>query len=156
MASHEDFYRGFNGYNAYPLREAEKIIRERLTSRCDKLIEEIDGCYEKSRESGRLKIASNIEAVRKRLIKLKKDIEEKEATYISPYVKEGISKVDEKRITEVDLAIVDILDECLESVTVLSCNEEDMHIIDRFTGMNSRIRQLEEKCHERMKILLTS
>lgn len=153
MISREELYNSFNGYNAYPLVEADRIIRYRFRDMCGELLDIVNKCYNKSKETGREKVQANIEPVRSRLTRIKKEIEERDLSYVPPFIKEGITGVDEKELSDIDHAIADIFNTAFSAMNELSCDEEYANIVQRFTRFNSLLRDLEEKCHVRMKAL---
>ncbi|HOO71652.1 MAG TPA: hypothetical protein PK926_07810 [Spirochaetota bacterium] len=148
-----DLYQDFPGYKAGSLVEADRFIRHRFVEICSDVLARVNRCYDQSREKGKLKLASEIEQVKRRLAKLEREIEERELSYLPPFLKEGIASVDHEKLSDVDHAIYDVFQKCTRNLEGLTCHEQDMHIIDRFTSINSLLREIEGKCHERMKLL---
>lgn len=153
MIAKGELYNNFDGYNAYPLVDADRIIRYRFRDMCGELLDLVNQCYIKSKETGREKIQANIEPVRSRIARIKKEIEERELSYVPPYIKEGITGIDENAISEIDHAVAGIFNTAFSAMSELSCDEEYTNIIQRFTQINSLLRDLENKCHERMRVL---
>ena len=93
MSDNIDLYTDFNGYNAYPIKEAEKIIRKRFSVRMGGLIEKIQGCKEKAKEMHRLKELSEVEKVLKRMERMKKEISERDHIFVAPYLPFSSQKI---------------------------------------------------------------
>ena len=72
-----DLYHDFSGYKAGSLVEADRFIRNRFVEICSDILGKVNSCYDQSREQGKLKLASEIEQVKRRLAKLEREIEER-------------------------------------------------------------------------------
>ncbi len=147
-------YENFEGYNAYPLQESEKMIRSQIGKKVRSMREEVDKCLNLAREHGREKLISELFTLEKRLDRLIGQIEERDRIYVPAYLKEHITRVDEEKLEHVDGRVEDILNACDEIIQQLSCAETDMHVVDRFTDVNNKLRQMENLCHERSKLLV--
>lgn len=147
-------YENFEGYNAYPLQEAEKIIRSQIGKKVRSMREEVDKCLNLAKEHGREKLISEILALEKRIDRLIGQIEERDRIYVPAYLKERITRVDEEQLEQIDSRVEDILNSCDEIIQQLTCAETDMHVVDRFTDINNKLRQMENLCHERSKLLV--
>ena len=103
---------------------------------------------------GRLKMFSETEALRKRMERLKGEIDSRDTVYIPAYLKEKVSRVDEDKLKEIDHFAAGLIQECGEIIDGFSCEELDLHIIDKLTRVNRNMRELEKVCHERKGLLL--
>lgn len=148
-----NIYKGFKGYNAYPLVEAEKIIRGRISDEFSKLIEKVDGCVEKSKSQRLIKILEHILAVKKRMERMKNEIKERDNLFVPVYLKARIAHLDEEKLKEVDFRLMELIETNMELIESLTCAEGDTHITDKFTRVNENLREMENKCHARALLL---
>jgi hypothetical protein len=153
MKSKTNIYKDFNGYNAYPLAEAEKIIRNRLLDVFSTLIEKIEGCIEKAKNMRLIKILEHILAVKKRMGRMKSKMKERDNIFVPAYLKARIAHVDEEKLKTVDFRLIELVDMNREILDELSCAEADTHIIDKFTRINENLREMETHCHSRALLL---
>ena len=153
MNSKTDIYKDFNGYNAYPLQEAEKIIRSRLLDDFSTLIEKVEGCVEKARSMRLLKILEHILAVKKRMERMKSEMKERDTIFVPIYLKARIAHVDEEKLKTIDFRLIELIDMSRAIIDELSCVEGDTHIIDKFTRINDYLREMENRCHSRALLL---
>ena len=148
-----DIYKDFNGYNAYPLVEAERIIRGRILNEFSKLLEKVAGCEEKAKRMRLIKILEHIIAVKSRMERMKKQIKERDDLFVPVYLKARIAHVDEEKLKTIDFRLVELIAKSKEILESLSCAEADTHIIDKFTRINEDLREMENNCHARALIL---
>lgn len=153
MKSKINIYKDFNGYNAYPLAEAEKIIRGRLLDDFSTLIEKVDGCVEKAKNKRLLKILEHMLAVKKRMMRIKSEMKDRDNIFVPAYLKARIAHVDEEKLKTVDFRMVELIDMNREILDELSCAEADTHIIDKFSKINENLREMENHCHSRSLLL---
>jgi hypothetical protein len=153
MTNDTDLYNDFNGYNAYPLKEAEKIIRSRFGERIETLIAKIHECVNKAKGKGKLKLLSEVEKVRRRITRMKKVIDERDLVYVAPYLKDKITRVDEEKLKSVDYRVAELISMSEEIVEEITCGETDVHILDKFKQISDYFREMENKCHERSLLL---
>ena len=153
MKSEINIYKDFNGYNAYPLAEAERIIRGRILTEFSKLIKQIEGCEEKARSMRLIKILQQIVTVKNRMERMKKDIKERDNIFVPAYLKERIARVDEEKLKVVDSRLIELINLNKEILESLSCAEVDTHITDKFTTINENLREMENNCHSRALLL---
>jgi hypothetical protein len=153
MANDTDLYNNFNGYNAYPLKEAEKIIRARFGERIEALIAKIHECVNKAKGEGRLKLLSEVEKVRRRITRMKKVIDERDLVFVAPYLKDKITSVDEEKLKSVDYRVAELISMSEKIVEDITCGETDVHILDKFKQISDYFREMENRCHERSLLL---
>jgi hypothetical protein len=153
MATATDLYNDFNGYNAYPLKEAEKIIRSRFGERIEALIMKINECTKKAKGEGRLKLLSEVEKVRKRITRMKKIIDERDLVFVAPYLKDKITRLDEEKLKSVDYRVAELISMSENIIEAISCGETDIHILDKFKMISEYFREMENRCHERSLLL---
>jgi hypothetical protein len=153
MATETDLYNNFNGYNAYPLKDAEKIIRNRFGERIETLITKINECINKAKGEGRLKLLSEVEKVRKRITRMKKMIDERDLVFVAPYLKDKITRVDEEKLKSVDYRVAELISMSENTIEEISCGETDVHILDKFKKISEYFREMENRCHERSLLL---
>jgi hypothetical protein len=149
MQQETDIYSDFKGYNAYPLKEAEKIIRSRFGERIEVLLEKIKDCVEKAKRERRLKTLSEVEKARKRIDRMKNLIEERDMIFIAAYLKERITAVDEEKLKTIDYRVAELIGMSETIISEIACGETDLHIIDKFTKISEYFREMENCCHER-------
>lgn len=143
-------HQDFKGYSGYPLSEGEKLIRDRLIACLDALGGKNELCLSKALSSGREKLLSEIETLKKRLERIRDEM--KRAAGGVQYKFEVISAADETRARDIDSRIEDILFQCAGIFEVLTCSETDTHILDRYTLISENLREIERLFHERLKI----
>jgi len=148
-----DIYKDFKGYNAYPLREAEKIIRNRILEEFSKLTEMVGGCVNKAKEMQMIWILGHIMAVKVRMERMQKQIKDRDTLFVPANLKEKISRLDEDKLKAVDFRLVELIQLNKKIIDSLSCAETDTHIIDKFTEVNKNLRDMEENCHVRSLLL---
>ena len=152
MSINSNIYDDFDGYNAYQIADAEKVIRQRHSANFSTLIEKIEGCEKKARDQMQIKILEKILAVKNRMTRMKKEVDERDAVFMTFNLKEKLARVDEEKLREVDFRVVDLMLKSEQILDSLTCAEKDMHIIEKFTTVNTHLREMEEQCHERMKV----
>jgi len=148
-----DIYKDFKGYNAYPLREAEKIIRNRILEEFSKLTEMVGVCVNKAKEMQMIWILGHIMAVKVRMERMQKQIKDRDTLFVPANLKEKISRLDEDKLKAVDFRLVELIQLNKKIIDSLSCAETDTHIIDKFTEVNKNLRDMEENCHVRSLLL---
>jgi len=153
MKSKPNIYKDFNGYNACPLDEAEKIIRGRLLNDFSTLIEKVEGCVENAKNMRLIKILEHILAVKKRMERMESEMKERDNIFVPVYLKARIAQVDEEKLKTVDFRLIELIDMNREILDELSCAEADIHIIDKFTRINENLREMENHCHSRSLLL---
>ncbi len=153
MATETDLYNNFNGYNAYPLKDAEKIIRDRFGERIEALIMKINECINKAKGEGRLKLLSEVEKLRKRITRMKKIIDERDLVFVAPYLKDRISRLDEEKLKSVDYRVAELISMSENTIEAISCGETDIHLLDKFKKISEYFREMENRCHERSLLL---
>lgn len=153
MKSKINIYKDFKGYNAYPVAEAEKIIRGRILAEFNKLLEKIAGCEQKSKDMKLIKILQHILAAKSRMERMKNDIKERDNIFVPVYLKERIAHLDEEKLKAVDSRVVELIGMNMEILESLSCAETDPYIIDKFTRINENLREMENCCHSRALLL---
>jgi len=154
MPAQLKLYEDFEGYNAYPLQDAEKMIRTKIGKQVRIMRDEVDKCLSNAKEHGKEKLISEILTLEKRIDRMITQIEERDRIYVPAYLRERITQLDEEKLEEIDSRVENILNTCEATIQQLSCAETDMHIIDRFTEINKNLRQMENLCHERSKLLV--
>jgi len=153
MQHNTDIYRDFKGYNAYPVQEAEKIIRSRFGERIDALLEKINDCVAKAKSERRLKTLSEVEKARRRIVRMKNIIEERKMIFVAHYLKEQITAVDEEKLKIIDYRVAELIGMSETIISEIACGETDLHIIDKFTKISECFREMENRCHERALLL---
>lgn len=146
-------YKDFAGYNAYPLAEAERIIRERILGEFVKLIEKLEGCEKRAKSLRMIKILEHIVALKHRMNRMKKNIKERDKLFLPAYLKVRITHIDEEKLKKTDFRLVELIAENKDILDSLSCVETDTNIIEKFTLINEHLREMESRCHERALIL---
>ncbi|OHD69964.1 MAG: hypothetical protein A2W19_02810 [Spirochaetes bacterium RBG_16_49_21] len=152
MSIDSKIYDDFKGYNAYQIGDAEKIIRHRHSKNFSSLIEKIEGCEAKARDQRQIKILERILSVKNRMARMKKEVDERDAVFMTFHLKERLAQVDEEKLREIDFHVVDLMSHCEQILDSLTCSETDMHIIEKFSSINEYLREMEEHCHDRMKV----
>ena len=153
MVNERDLYDNFNGYNAYPLRDAEKIIRSRFGERIEALIARIHECVSKARSGGKLKLLSEIEKIRRRITRMKKMIDERDLVFVAPYLKDKITRVDEEKLKSVDYRVAELISMSENTIEEISCGDIDVHILDKLKQISDYFREMENRCHEQSLLL---
>ncbi len=152
MSIDSNIYDDFKGYNAYQISDAEKIIRRRHSNNFSRLIEKIAECEKKARDQRQIKILESILSIKNRMVRMKKDVDGRDAIFMTFSMKERLAQVDEQRLKQVDFHVVELMSQCEQIMETLTCSETDMHIIEKFSTINDRLREMEEQCHDRMKV----
>jgi hypothetical protein len=153
MSIDSNIYGDFKGYNAYQVSDAEKIIRRRHSNNFSRLIQKIEECEKKAKEQRQLKILERILTIKNRMVRMQRDLDERDAVPMTFSMKERLAHVDEERLKKIDFRVVELMSQCEQIMETLTCSETDMHIIEKFSTINDRLRELDEQCHERMKVL---
>jgi hypothetical protein len=148
-----DIYKGFKGYNAYPLVEAEKMIRTRILEAFSQLLIQLGGCEQKARSQRMLWILEHITVLMRRMERMKTQIEERDEIFIPVYLKARIAHLDEDKLKQIDHRLVELIEMSMGVIESLSCAETDTHIADKFTKISDYLREMETNCHERALIL---
>jgi hypothetical protein len=148
-----DIYKGFKGYNAYPLVEAEKIIRSRILAAFDDLVGQLDGCEQKAGSMRMLWILEHITVLKRRMERMRNGIKERDEIFIPVYLKARIAHVDEEKLEKIDHRLVELIGMSLEIIGSLSCAETDTRITDKFAQISDYLREMEANCHERALLL---
>jgi len=143
-------YDKFNGYNAYPLKTGERMVRGKLIELFNKIIKKNETCLIKARDKGLEKLLSRILAVKKRMERIKNEMEQ--IDHGVEYRFEKIAERDETAMRKADLSIENTIDQCAKLIDSLTCMETDMHISERFAKMDSLLREIENLFHQRMEI----
>ncbi len=151
MGTKESLHEGFPGYNTMPLEEADKFVRERICGDIDNLLAHFNECAEKVRKQGREKLFSEVESLRGRVARIKKEMESRKVLCLSGDLLLGITHLDEEQLRSLDLEMVGLLDECRQRVDSMSCSEADNRALENFSRMNTCLRMFEEKFHEKLK-----
>jgi hypothetical protein len=152
MSIDSNIYGDFKGYNAYQISDAEKIIRRRHSDNFSRLIEKIEECEKKARDQRQLKILEGILTIKNRMVRMKRDLDERDAIYMTFSMKERLAQVDEERLKKIDFHVVELMAQCEQIMETFTCSETDMHIIEKFATINDHLRKMEEQCHDRMKV----
>jgi hypothetical protein len=148
-----DIYKDFNGYNAYPLAEAEKIIRSRILAAFDELVGQLDGCEQKAGSMRMLWILEHITVLKRRMQRMRNQIKERDEIFIPVYLKARIARVDEKKLEKIDHRLVELIGLSLDIIGALSCAETDTRVGDKFAKISDYLREMEAGCLERALIL---
>mgnify|MGYP000862279432 CR=1 FL=1 len=143
----------FDGYEKLSLADADRIVRQLLEDRLDDLSRKVRACSEKARASGREKLLSEIEAISKRLSRIKEMTTFKEGTYVPPFLKERILKADTESLNETDDRLLGLLDEAFSLITELSCSEKDLYIVTKLSAMSTALRNFETELSVRSRLL---
>ena len=143
-------YSQFKGYKAYPIGIAENIIRNKLADLFDKLIGKNETCLIKAREKGMEKLLSRIMAVKKRMERIKKDIDTSGDK--TEYKFEKITDEDETALKEIDLSLEKVILSASGLIDSLTCMETDMRIFERFASMDDCLREIENLSRKRTEI----
>lgn len=148
-----DIHKDFEGYNAYPIKEAEKIVRSRIAERLSSLVTKVHECVEKAKNEGRIKELSEILTVYRRMERLKKEIDDRDMVFVPAYLKERITKVDDEKLRSIDLRVAEIINAIDETIEQISCDKTDMYVVKKFVAIETYIHEMEQKCHERAHAL---
>jgi len=143
-------YDKFNGYNAYPLGTGEQMVRERMIELFEKIIKKNETCLIKARDKGLEKLFSRILAVKKRMERIKGEMDHIDRG--AEYRFEKITQKDELALQEVDVSLENTIGQCTDLIDSLTCMETDLHISERFAMMDSFLREIEHLFHQRMDI----
>jgi hypothetical protein len=143
-------YDEFNGYNAYPLATGEQLVRTKLIALFEKIINKNETCLIKAQNKGLEKLFSRILAVKKRMVRIKSEMEH--IDHGAEYRFEKITENDESAIRKVDVSLESTIGQCMDLIDSLTCMETDMHISERFAMMDSFLREIEHLFHRRMEI----
>lgn len=149
MITKHQLYEDFQGYNAYQIQDADRIIRERIVKLLDTMLYKIIHCSDKARNDGREKLLSIVDTIRRRTERIKEEVENKSLSYISPELKMNITHVDEKKLKNIDFKLENLLAQCNEITEMITCKETELYIIGHFTSINSVLREFEEQFRER-------
>lgn len=142
-------YNQFKGYKAYPTGIAENIIRSKLTDLFDKLIGKNETCLIKAREKGMEKLLSRIMAVKKRMERIKKEMDSGDK---AEYKFEKIADSDEAAIKDIDLSLEKVIINASDLIDSLTCMETDMRIFERFASMDDCLREIENLSRKRTEV----
>jgi hypothetical protein len=153
MKDKTDIYKDFKGYGVLPLAEAERTIRNRILKKFSELILQLKGCEEKARSLRMIKILQHIVALKTRMNRMRKQIQERDELFVKAYLKTHISHVDEERLKNIEFRLVELIAENKEIIDSLSCAETDTHLMDKFERINDNLREMEENCHQRAMAL---
>jgi hypothetical protein len=148
-----DIYRDFKGYNAYPLMEAERIIRGRILQEFSKLIQMVEGCEKKAGDMRLIWILEHITVLMRRMQRMKREIEERNEVFVPVYLKARIAHLDEEKLKQIDYKLVELITKSREIIDTMSCAETDTRIIEKFSHINENLRQMETQCQQRALIL---
>lgn len=148
-----DIYKDFKGYNAYPLIEAEKIIRTRILDAFNVLVGQLDGCEQKATSMRMLWILEHITVLKRRMERMRNQIKARDEIFIPVYLKARIAHVDEEKLKEIDHRLMELVSMSMDIVDSLSCAEIDASISDKFNQISNHLREMESNCHERALIL---
>jgi hypothetical protein len=118
------------------------LIRGKLIELFDKIIKKNEICLTKAREKGMEKVLSRILALRKRMDRIKKEMERTPADV--HYKFEKMPQVDESTAGEIDLVLEKSILQTSEIIDALTCMETDMHICDHYALMEERLREIEK------------
>ncbi len=143
---HNDFL----GYGGYRPEVGEKIIRERLITLFDTIIEKNRLCLERAREMKMEKIMSRVLVVKKRAESIRNMMVRSEEH--AHYKIEKMTDKDETAMRKMDREIEDLITDCGDVIGDLTCMETDLHIVDRFRQMNDRLRRIESLCRKRTRL----
>jgi hypothetical protein len=143
-------YDEFKGYTAYPLGTGEHLIRVKMLSLFEKIIIKNETCLIKAQDKGLEKLFSRILAVKKRMERIKREMEHVDIG--AQYRFEKMSGDDESTLRKVDSSLERTIRQCAELIDSLTCMETDMHISERFAMMDSFLREIEHLFHRRMEI----
>lgn len=153
MGEKPDIYKDFKGYNAYPLMDAERIIRKRILREFDKLIQQIEGCEKKARDMRMIWILEHITVLLRRMQRMKKEIKERDEVFVPVYLKSRIAHLDEEKLKQIDYGLVELIARSRDIIDTMSCAETDTHITRKFSSINDHLRDMEALCHQRALIL---
>ena len=148
-----DIYKGFEGYNAYPLAEAEKMIRSRILAAFNELVGQLEGCEQKAGSMRMLWILEHITVLKRRMERMRNQIKERDEIFIPVYLKARIARVDEEKLKKIDHRLMEVIGLSLEIINTLSCAETDSRIGDKFAKISDYLREMEANCQERALIL---
>ena len=148
-----DIYKDFKGYNAYPLIEAEKIIRTRILDAFNVLMGQLDGCEQKASSMRMLWILEHITVLKRRMERMGNQIKARDEIFIPVYLKARIAHVDEEKLKEIDHRLMELISMSMDIIDSLSCAEIDVHVSDKFTQISNHLREMESNCHKRALIL---
>jgi hypothetical protein len=148
-----DIYKDFKGYNAYPLIEAERIVRGRILQEFNQLIQLLEGCEKKAKDMRLIWILEHITALMRRMQRMKKEIEERDEVFVPVYLKSRLAHLDEEKLKEIDFRLVELISSSMETIGSMSCAETDTRINEKFSGISDNLREMESLCHQRALIL---
>ena len=148
-----DIYKDFKGYNAYPLVEAEKIIRTRILDAFKELVGQMEGCEQRAKSMRMLWILEHIVVLKRRMERMKTQIEKRDEIFIPVYLKARIAHLDEDKLKQIDHRLVELIGMIMDIIDSLSCAETDTNIADKFTQSSDHLREMESNCQERALIL---
>lgn len=154
MNTETDIYKDFNGYNAYPLIDAEKIIRERQIKNFNRCIELIKGCEKKAKEMKTVKILERVISLKKKMARLENEFAERGNILKNASKNLTFNRVDEDKLKKIDYDVAGKISGITETLEALSCAETDIHINKKFSAINSDLNEIEKNCKERLLILL--
>ncbi len=144
---------GFDGYEKLSLGDADKIVRQMLENKLADLADKVHACSEKARSEGREKLLSEVETIARRLVRIREMTAFHEGSYMSPYLKEKILKVDADSLNQADGRLEGLIEDAISLITELSCAEKDLYIISKFSSMSTILRNYEAELAGRNKLL---
>ncbi len=144
---------GFDGYAKMSLLDADRKVREVLAGRLDDLLGKVHECSVKARNDGREKLLSEIDTFERRLTRLREMTVFHEGSYVPPYMKQGIARVDTKSLNEIDGRLEALIDEAYGMISDLSCAEKDLKVIAKLSAISGTLRNYESELNVRSMML---
>ena len=149
MKDKTDIYKNFKGYSGQPLADAEKTIRTRILKEFGGLIRLLEGCEEKARSLRMIKILQHIVALKTRMKRMQKKIQERDELFVPAYLKAHLSHIDEEKLKKIDFKLMELITDNERIIDSLSCAETDTHLMEKFTRLNENLREMDNNCHQR-------
>lgn len=153
MVTEKQGLAGFDGYAKMSLLDADRKVRDVLAGRLDDLLGKVHECSLKACKAGREKLLSEIETIERRLSRLRDMTAFHDGSYVPPYMKQGISKVDAKSVNEIDGRLEASIDDAFAMISDLTCVEKDLHIIAKLSTISGILRNYESDLNTRSIML---
>jgi hypothetical protein len=153
MVTEKQGLAGFDGYAKLSLLDADRKVRDVLAGRLSDLKAKVHECSQKARSEGREKLLSEIDTIERRLSRLRDMTAFHEGSYIPPYTKQGISRIDTKSLNDIDGRLETLIEDAYGMISDLSCAEKDLNIIAKLSAISGILRNYESELNARSILL---
>jgi hypothetical protein len=148
----KNIHADFKGYNAYPLAEADGMIRERFIRLLAGLSSHMGECSSKAKTEARIKLLSEINTIASKIERIQKDVQHCCPGYITPDIMLGTAGVDEHALMDLDLRMERALRLCSDVMSSMTCAETDIFILDKLASISGNLGEFHTAFHERFKL----